>query len=80
MGKEMEVGGGQRSAGATFSSAVVLELDSNNNEKPGKGFKHGRGMVRFASLKEHPGCSARRNGGSPSSVRRTGRGLLHSPR
>lgn len=43
-----------------------LGLDSKNNGKPGKGFKHGWGMVKFASLEEHLDCSAERNGGSPS--------------
>lgn len=35
-----------------------LGLDSKNNGKPGKGFKHGWGVVRFASSEEHLCCSA----------------------
>lgn len=47
-----------------------LGLDSKNNGKSGKGFKHGWGVARFASLEEHL-CSAERNGGSPSECEET---------
>lgn len=35
-----------------------LGLDAKNNGKPGNGFEQGCGVVRFASVEEHPPCTA----------------------
>lgn len=68
---EREGGGGQRSARATSrraSSVVgrIWDLILRNDRKPGKGFRKGCAVVRFASLEDRPGYSVKRNAGSPS--------------
>lgn len=48
-----------------------LVLESKNDRSPGKGFEQGCVVVRFASLEEHPGFSAKKEWREPAGCEET---------